>query len=221
MEIREKNENVKTIAFFDIDGTLRTVVDPWMLLHNHLGTGEQGGKYYEAWREHKISYTEMTELDAALWKGVALDKMTAILQSNPIRKGAKALVHWLKKQGIPCIGISTGMSFLNAITAKELGLDEVISNEILFEDDVCTGEVLIHVEEDSKAQVVQSVLKRYATPFDNIISFGDGPADIAMFKLSTFSVATFPRTEEVSNHADLTIDKEPIDLLIEHLEHLV
>ncbi len=214
------NKAKNTIAIFDIDGTLRNTIDPWMLLHNHLGTAVEGEKYYKAWVNNEISYTRMTELDAALWKGIPKNEMLKVLDFNPIRKGSKGLINWFKAKKIPCLGISTGLSFLNDMTAKELGLDEVISNEILFNNGICTGEVNIHVQEDSKDQVLKQLLKKYKIDLGNIISFGDGPADISMFKLSSLSVAVFPRSKEVSNSADYTIDSEPIDQIIKKLSEL-
>lgn len=210
----------KTIAIFDIDGTLRQTVDPWMLLHKHLGTAEQGEKFYTSWVNGEITYSRMTELDASVWKNYKKDMMLACLDLNPIREGAAQLVAWFKKKNNPCIGISTGLSFLNDITRMELGLDEVISNEILFDDGICTGEVNINVQEDSKDRVLKNVLQKYEIDKGNIISFGDGPADIPMFKLSTFSVAIFPRTQEVRNAANIVLESEPIDVLINHLREL-
>lgn len=220
MESRYRNKAENTIAIFDIDGTLRKTIDPWMLLHNHLGTAVQGEKYYKAWVNNEISYTEMTELDASLWKGVDKNEMLKVLDFNPIRKGSENLINWFRSKNIPCVGISTGVSFLNDITAKELGLNEVISNEILFNNGICSGEVIINVQEDTKAQILEKVLKKYNIGLGKIISFGDGPADISMFNLSTFSVAVFPRSKDVSNSADFIIDSEPIDEVINHLSEL-
>lgn len=118
------------------------------------------------------------------------------------------------------MGIITGKAFLNNITASELKLDEVISNEILFDDEVCTGEVVVNVQKDLKAKVLRTVLEKYEINSGNIISFGDGLADTQMFNLSTLSVAIFPSTEEVTRSADFTIDSEPIDQVIEQLVEL-
>jgi phosphoserine phosphatase len=220
MKSRSKNKVENTIAIFDIDGTLRRTTDPWMLLHKHLGTAEEGEKYYKAWISKEISYSKMTELDASLFKGKAKNEMLKILDLNPIRKGSDNLINWFKSQKIPCVGISTGLSFLNDITAKKLGLDEVISNEVLFENGICSGEVKINVEEHTKNRILERVLEKYNIHSGTVISFGDGPADISMFNLSTISFAVFPKSKEVSSSADFTIDTEPIDKAIDYLPEL-
>lgn len=213
---KSETQKKNTIAIFDIDGTLRRTTDPWMLLHNHLGTEIEGNKYYKAWMNHEISYPEL----AMLWKGIHKNEMAKVMNQNPIRRGSKSLIHWFRNQNIPCIGISSGVSLLNEITAKELGLNEVISNELLFENGICTGQVKINVEENTKNKVLENVLKKYKIDSGNVISFGDGPADVAMFKLSTHSFAVFPKSETVSSSADYIIDAEPIDRAIEYLSEL-
>ena len=201
----------ETIAFFDIDGTLRRTVDPWMLLHKYLNTDIEGGKYYDMWVNNKISYDEMTRLDAALWKGESKTEMLKVLDINPLRDGAKALINWFKQRDIPCYGISTGLSFLNDITAKETGLDMVVSNNVLFNDDICTGDVEINVREDSKADVMDNIIKQFNGNVKNILSFGDGIADVEMFRKSTMSVAIFPKNDFIKESASIAVNSEPID----------
>lgn len=218
---RDKDTQMKkSIGIFDIDGTLRQTVDPWMLLHNHLGTAQQGEKFYKLWVSGEITYTEMTELDVSIWKDCQKDTMLSCLNLNPIRKGAHQLIEWFKKKNIPCVGISTGLSFLNEVTKAELGLDEIISNEIYFKNGKCTGKVKINVHEDGKEQVMKTILEKYGIDRGEIITFGDGPADIAMFEMSTFSVAVFPRTQEVINAAKVVIESEPINPIINQLKQL-
>jgi phosphoserine phosphatase len=44
MRAFDKSTITNSIAIFDIDGTLRKTIDPWMLLHNYLGTDTRGSK---------------------------------------------------------------------------------------------------------------------------------------------------------------------------------
>ncbi len=171
------------LAIFDIDGTLRTVADPWVQLHRHLGTAERGETFFRRWSAGDISYRQMAELDASVWKGFDRESMLQALASNPLRNGAKNLVEWFRSRQIPCVGISTGLSLFNDITRQELGLEEVISNDLEFEDGVCTGLVVVHVEEAGKADVLSRLCQRHqCEPGSGAIVFGDGAADIPMFQ---------------------------------------
>lgn len=210
--IERKNDFRNTIALFDIDGTLRQARDPWMLLHKEFATEKEGIKYYDDWVQGKISYQEMSELDTQCWKGISKSNMLAPLQKNPIRKGAKELIDWLSKKQIRCYGISTGISLFNDVTAKELGLQEVISNDIIFENDICTGKIKINVEEGGKATILKHIKENCKA--DRIISFGDGPADIDLFAHSQLSFAVFPKTERIAAAADYCISSEPINSII-------
>ena len=205
------------IAIFDIDGTLRSVADPWLHLHRHLGTAAQGEAFYARWTKGEISYVEMARLDASAWKGFTRERMLASLSSNPLRAGAAQLVAWFRSRDIPCVGISTGLSLFNDHTSQQLGLDEVVSNELVFNGDVCTGEVIVNVEEDGKAGGVKQVLRRYHIDQGTVVAFGDGKADIPMFDLASIGVAVFPRSPEVRQKADLVIESEPIDRVVEQL----
>ena len=182
------------IAVFDIDGTLRTVPDPWLHLHDHLGTTDSGEDFFRRWTAGDISYRELAELDASVWKGFDRAFMLQALDSNPVRSGARKLVEWFSSRGIPCVGISTGLSIFNEITKQELGLDEVISNDLVFAGEICTGSIVVNVEENGKVNVLDSVCRRYERESgDAAIVFGDSDADIAMFEAATIAVAVFPR----------------------------
>ncbi len=210
------------LAVFDIDGTLRTVPDPWLHLHRHLGTSERGEAFFRRWSAGDISYRRMAELDASVWKGFDRESMLQALASNPIRAGAKNLVEWCRTKQMPCVGISTGLSLFNDITQQELGLDEVISNDLEFEGRVCTGSVVVQVEETGKADMLRRICQRYLyEPRSATIVFGDGVADIPMFQSAHIAVAIFPRNAEVSEQANVVVDAEPIDSVCKDIERFL
>jgi len=209
------------IAVFDIDGTLRRVADPWLHLHRHLGTINLGEGFYRRFISGEISYAEMATLDVSTWKGISRKRMLQCLDTNPIRDGAYRLVQWFRVRHIPCVGISTGLSIFNDITKTMLGLDEVICNAPVFSEDICTGTVIINVEEQGKANVLRQILQRYEIKDNEIFVFGDSRADIPMFELASVSVAVFPRSEDVAGKANLIVDIEPIDCICDKLDSIL
>jgi HAD superfamily phosphoserine phosphatase-like hydrolase len=212
----------RMLAVFDIDGTLRGTPDPWLHLHHHLGTAAYGEEFFRKWSAGDISYREMVELDASVWKGFDRASMLQSLESNPIRSGAKHLVKWFSAQRIPCVGISTGLSLFNEITKQELGLEEVVSNDIEFEGEVCKGSVVINVEEAGKADVLSKICQQYqCEPRSAAIVFGDSAADIPMFQIARVAVAVFPQKTEVAEKANLVVDTEPIDRVCKEVERLI
>ncbi len=198
------------LAIFDIDGTLRRAASPWTLLHEYLGVTEQAQEIAVLWQRGEIPYAEWARLEAALWRGVARATMLTVLETNPLRPGARELVGWFMARSIPCVGISTGLSMFNDITARELGMTQVISNEPHFEDGVCNGEVSVHVCEDNKGDVMDGVLERYAVRPEQVVAFGDGTADIPLLTKAALGIAVCPSNDRVRDCAQY-VQLEPID----------
>jgi len=206
------------LAVFDIDGTLRRERSPWWHLHEHLGVAEAARTFAPRFARGEITYAEWADLDARLWRGRSRSEIAAALATNPLRDGAVELVRWFRRRGIPCVAISTGLSIFAAATADELGLDEVVCNDLLFDGDTCRGEVTVRVTEHNKAQVLRGVLGRRGARAGDVVAFGDGPADLGMLEAAGIGVAVCPRDEAVRAAADYVVEAEPIDGVITALE---
>ncbi len=206
------------LAVFDIDGTLRRVRSPWWHLHEHLGVAEAAREFGPMFDRGEITYEQWADLDAALWRGRSRGEIARALDSDPLRDGAAELVGWFRDRSIPCVAISTGLLIFASATAEELGLDEVVCNELLFDGDRCRGEVTVRVTEHNKAQVLRGVLGRAGAEVRNVVAFGDGPADLAMLQAAGTGVAVCPSDPAVRAAADYVVEAEPIDRIIGVLE---
>ncbi len=206
------------LAIFDIDGTLRRVRDPWIHLHNHLGVADQAEDLPARWQRGEISYEEWARLDAACWRGHKIVNIVAALDTNPYRDGARELIGWFRSISVPCVGISSGLSVFNEITARELGIEKIISNELHFEGDKCNGGISIYVHERNKGKIMGEVLERYAVSEEQVVAFGDGRADIPMLRKAGLGFAIFPSNEDVRSSADYVVGSEPIDRAIPWIE---
>ena len=95
-------------------------------------------------------------------------------------------------------------------------------NDLEFEGGVCTGSVVVNVEETGKADMLKRICQRYqCEPRSAAIVFGDGVADIPMFQSARVAVAVFPRNAEVSEKANVVVDAEPIDRVCKDIERLL
>ena len=165
------------LAIFDIDGTLRRVRDPWIHLHHHLGVAEQAKDLPARWQRGELTYQQWAQFDASFWRGSTRETIVTALGTNPFRDGARELIDWFTSRAISCVGISSGLSIFNDITAAELGIKEVISNELQFDGDICNGEISIQVNEENKGEIMDEILERYAVRGEHVAAFGDGTAD--------------------------------------------
>jgi phosphoserine phosphatase len=204
-------KNSLKLAIFDIDGTLRRVRDPWIHLHKHLGVAEEAKDLPDLWKKGEITYEEWARLDASYWRGHTRDHIVAALEVNPFREGARALISWFTSRAIPCVGISSGLSIFNEITAAELGMEEVVSNELQFEGDICKGEISIQVNEENKGEIMDEVLERYSVRDEQVAAFGDGTADIPLLRRAGLGIAICPANDKVRSSAGRVIGDEPID----------
>ena len=202
------------LAIFDIDGTLRRVRDPWIHLHKYLGVADLAKEFPGRWQRGEISYAEWAKLDAALWRGYSREDIVGALALNPLRAGARKLLDWFNGRSIPCVGISSGLAIFNEITAEELNIKEIISNELEFEGNVCNGKVVIEVNEENKGQVMDKILRHYNTAGEQVVAFGDGTADIPLLTKAGLGVAICPANESVRFSADHVVGEEPIDRAI-------
>jgi len=202
------------LAIFDIDGTLRRVRDPWIHLHHHLGVAEQAKDLPVRWQRKEITYEQWAQLDASFWRGSSRETIVTALGTNPFRDGARELIDWFTSRAIPCVGISSGLSIFNEITASELGIKEVISNELQFDGDICKGEISIQVNEENKGEIMDEILERYSVSDKEVAAFGDGTADIPLLRRAGLGIAICPSNDKVRSSAEHVVGDEPIDRAI-------
>jgi phosphoserine phosphatase len=175
----------------------------------------------DRWKRGEITYEEWARLDASFWRGHSREKMVAALEANPFRDGARELIGWFTYRSIPCVGISSGLSIFNEVTTRELGLEEIICNELEFDGDIFNGTISIQVHELNKGEIMDEVMKRYSVSEKQVVAFGDGRADIPLLTKAGLGVAICPANEEVRSVADHVVAKEPIDQAIIFIERYV
>jgi len=206
------------LAIFDIDGTLRRVRDPWIHLHHHLGVAEQAKDLPVRWQRGEITYEQWAQLDASFWRGSTREAIVTALKTNPFRDGARELIDWFTSRAIPCVGISSGLSIFNEMTAAELGIQEVVSNELQFDGDICKGEISILVNEENKGEIMDEILERYAVSDMEVAAFGDGTADIPLLRRAGLGIAICPSNDKVQAGAEHVVKDEPIDRALVFVE---
>ena len=211
-------QNSLKLAIFDIDGTLRRVRDPWIHLHHHLGVAEQAKDLPVRWQRKEITYEQWAQIDASFWRGSSRETIVTALGTNPFRDGARELIDWFTSRAIPCVGISSGLSIFNEITAVELGIKEVISNELQFDGDICKGEISIQVNEENKGEIMDEILERYSVSDKEVAAFGDGTADIPLLRRAGLGIAICPSNDKVRSSAEHVVGDEPIDRALVFVE---
>ncbi|NJE29655.1 HAD family hydrolase [Thermococcus sp. 18S1] len=189
---------VKLIAF-DLEGTLVKSISSWVELHKRFGTWEKGKEYAELFFAGKIDYVKWAELDASLWKGHTREEIMEWANSVEYMDGARELIEFLRENDFRIAILSSGLMCLAGRIARELGVDYVFANELIFDENgVVTGKVNPLVDFKSKGTILRE-LKAELEP-EVTIAVGDGYNDLSMFKEADVSIAINPHEGVEGDH---------------------
>lgn len=182
-------------AFFDVDGTLTTTPSVWEFLHRQLDLWEsEGKKNLQDFLEKRTDYHEFARRDAMGYKGLHRSELNRILDQIEIRPGIAECFSFLRNEGIRIGLISTGLDIL---VNRFFPVDFAISNELVFRDNVCTGEVIVHLPIDAKERYIKQFLFDRNVDAVNTITVGDSLGDIGMMRLSGLRIAMYPCHSEL------------------------
>ncbi|NJE77119.1 HAD-IB family phosphatase [Thermococcus sp. ES12] len=189
---------VRLIAF-DLEGTLVKSVSSWVELHKRFGTWDKGKEYAELFFSGRIDYVEWAELDASLWKGHTRDEIVEWANSVEYMEGAKELIGFLRENDFRIAILSSGLMCLAGRIARELEVDYVFANELIFDENgLVTGKVNPLVDFKSKGTILRQ-LKEELKP-ELTIAVGDGFNDLSMFREADVSIAINPHEGVEGDH---------------------
>jgi phosphoserine phosphatase len=208
------------LAIFDLDGTLKQARDPYVYLHERLGTLEASQPFFAKAMAGELDYEEWLRLDVALWRGVSRAQMEALFRETPYLPGARETVRTLRQAGVRIALVSTGVNVHAEMVQKELVADRIVSNEILFENGLATGEARLHVPEGGKRQIVARLQAEFGVRPEGCLAVGDGTSDADMFPLVRVGVAVNPSSDSIRAAANLVLDEPDLRPLLPRLrEH--
>jgi phosphoserine phosphatase len=160
--------------------------------------------------------TERVSLLEGLPVETALD---AVNQIN-LMPGAAELILYVKNKGYKTALVSGGFSISAEMVGKALGIDFVISNELLVEDGCLTGKVIGPViQSDSKKDVFEELVRLNRVRPARCVVVGDGANDACVFEKAGFAIA-FNSKPILREYADVVITKKDLKSIIPVLESL-
>jgi len=208
------------LALFDLDGTLKQARDPYVFLHQRLGTWEASQPFFQKGLAGELDYDEWLRLDAALWRGISRATIEAHFRENPYLPGARETVLALKQAGVRVAVVSTGLHLHAELVQADLGLDRFIANEIFFVNGVASGEARAHVPEGGKGQVVAQLQVELGVAPDECLAVGDSTSDVDMFRRVRMGVAVNPSSEAVRAAAHLVLETPDLRPLLPRLREM-
>ena len=148
-------------------------------------------------------------------KGIKFDDAKQIAENLEIMPGAKDLCLALKDEGWKMIAVSGGFTIITDRLKKELGLDLIFSNVLIFKNGLL-DDLDLKVTSD-KSVVVRPIIKQWGLKKEEIVVVVDGANDIKLFDIAGYTVGFCP-VELVKNKADDVVELRNLLLLKKLLE---
>ena len=198
------------LAIFDVEGVLYDAEYLPIL-------AEKVNKEKEIWEitkkglEGKIDWVDGLKERVQLLNGIDYDTCIQVANSLPIMTGAKEACRALKDAGWKLMAVSGGFTIITDRLKKELGLDFVYSNELVFKDDKL-DDVIVSVDAD-KAKSAMIKIREWDEKKENIIAVVDGANDVKLFDITGFGIA-FRAQDLVKDLATTTLDEKDLSKII-------
>ena len=198
------------LAIFDVEGVLYDAEYLPIL-------AEKVNKEKEIWEitkkglEGKIDWVDGLKSRVQLLNGIDYDTCIQVANSLPIMTGAKEACSVLKNAGWKIMAVSGGFTIITDRLKKELGLDFVYSNELVFKDDKL-DDVIVSVDAD-KAKSAMIKIREWDEKKENIIAVVDGANDIKLFDITGFGIA-FRAQDLVKDLATVTLDEKDLSKIV-------
>ena len=198
------------LAIFDVEGVLYDA-EYLPILAEKVNKEKEIWKITKKGLEGKIDWVDGLKERVQLLNGIDYDTCIQIANSLPIMTGAKEACRALKDAGWKLMAVSGGFTIITDRLKKELGLDFVYSNELVFKDDKL-DDVIVSVDAD-KAKSAMIKIREWDEKKENIIAVVDGANDIKLFDITGFGIA-FRAQDLVKDLATVTLDEKDLSKII-------
>ena len=198
------------LVIFDVEGVLYDAEYLPML-------AEKVNKENKIWEitkkgiEGKIDWVDGLKERVKLLSGIDYDTCIQVANSLPIMTGAKEVCSALKDAGWKIMAVSGGFTIITDRLKKELGLDFVYSNELVFKDGKL-DDVIVNVDADkSKSAIIK--IREWNEKKEDITVVVDGANDIKLFDITGFGIA-FRAQDLVKDLATVTLDENDLSKVV-------
>ena len=198
------------MAIFDVEGVLYDAEYLPLL-------AEQVNKENKIWEitkkgiEGKIDWVNGLKERVHLLRGIEYDTCVEVANSLPVMTGAKEACAALKNAGWRLMAVSGGFTIITDRLKKELGLDFVYSNELVFKDGKL-DDVIVNVDAD-KAKSAVIKINEWDEKKEDITVVVDGANDVKLFGVTGFGIA-FRAQDLVKDLATVTLDEKDLSKIV-------
>lgn len=179
---------------------------------------EKINKQNEIWEitrqgiQGKINWEEGLKTRVAALKGLDEKICQEVSDSLPIMTGAKEACRILKAAGWKLMAVSGGFTLMMERLQKELGLDYIYSNELIFKDGKLDG-VSIRVTSD-KSLSAKIKIAEWGEKKEDIVCVVDGANDVKLFDICGLGIA-YRAQDIVKDLATTTLEEKDLSKILD------
>ena len=198
------------LAIFDVEGVIYDA-EYLPLLAEKVNKENKIWEITKKGLEGKIDWVEGLKQRVELLRGMNYDTCIQVANSLPIMIGAREACRALKDAGWKLMAVSGGFTIITDRLKKELCLDFVYSNELVFKDGKL-DDVIVNVDSD-KAKSAMIKIREWDEKKENITAVVDGANDVKLFDISGFGIA-FRAQDLVKDLATVTLDEKDLSKIV-------
>lgn len=199
------------LAIFDVEGVLYDE-EYLPLLAEKLHKEDEIWEITKQGIQGKINWEEGLRTRVGALKGLDQKTCQEVADALPIMTGAKELCRVLKTAGWKLMAVSGGFTLMMDRLQKELGLDYVFSNELLFKDGKLDS-VIINVDSD-KSKSAKIKIEEWGEKREDIVCVVDGANDVKLFNICGLGIA-YRAQDIVKDLATTTLEEKDLSKVLD------
>ena len=198
------------LAIFDVEGVLYDE-EYLPILAEKLDKEEEIWEITKQGIQGKINWEEGLQTRVAALKGLDEKVCQEVADNLPIMTGAKEACRVLKAAGWKIMAVSGGFTLMMNRLQKELDLDYVYCNDLIFKDGKLDG-VKINVDSD-KSKSAKIKIAEWGEKKEDIICVVDGANDIKLFDICGLGIA-YRAQDLVKDLATTTLEEKDLSKIL-------
>ncbi len=198
------------LVIFDVEGVLYDE-EYLPLLSEKLHKEDEIWEITKQGIQGKINWEDGLRTRVAALKGIDKKTCQEVADSLPIMTGAKKACKVLKDAGWKIMAISGGFTLMMDRLQKELELDYVYSNELIFKDGKLDG-VKISVDSD-KSKSAKIKIAEWGEKKEDIVCVVDGANDVKLFDICGLNIA-FRAQDLVKDLATVILEEKDLSKIL-------
>lgn len=178
-----------SVAAFDMDGVLTKWRSSWRALHEYFGSLRlvcerddaekflRGEITYEEWMRR-----DLEAIIKAFGRPPTKEEIIKAFSRYELVDGARELINFLKKKRIYTVIVSGGIDLLAEMVGRELGVDVVFANKLVFsKDGYLVPRGIEVVNPLKKGELLKKLSKQLGVPLSEFMYVGDTEWDFEAF----------------------------------------